>query len=165
MKFLIISLLLISTGAWSQASTHHHNNKGLQKLGDTELKLLRIVLKKNDELFNALLKENQNEVEGAARTLGGILNKIKTPSLKRLQASKTDLSKISGDNSKEQNLKAYEGFVVALVDAVENYQPDSNYYVFFCPMIKKSWIQDVRTNRSVKNVFAQSMLECGERRP
>lgn len=165
MKMLTISfLLLISTTSIGQSHKHDHTeNKATSALENSDLKILKIILKKNDELFNALLKNNQEQVAGAANILVTILKKANAIELRSIKQGSSNLSLINKTNTKEQNLKAYEGFIPSLVELVKKYQPDSNFQIYYCPMVKKNWIQDQRTNSTVKNVFAQDMLECGSK--
>lgn len=163
MKTLIISLLLsISTSALSQVHKHVQSELATQNvLNGSDLKLLKIILKKNDELYNALLRDNQAEVAKYANRLSTDLKGVNSIDLRTLKLSSAALLKISKANTKDQNLKLYDEFIPSLVDLVKKFHPDSNYQIYYCPMVKKSWLQDQRTNSSVKNVFAQDMLECG----
>ena len=163
MKTLIISLLLsISTSAMAQVHKHVHSEHSKQNvLNSSDLKLLKMILKKNDDLFNSLLKDNQADVAKYADLLSTDLKDANSIDLRTLKLSSATLLKISKANTKEQNLKMYEEFIPSLVELVKKYRPDSNFQIYYCPMVKKNWLQDQRTNSSVKNVFAQDMLECG----
>jgi hypothetical protein len=159
MKTLIISLLLSMTlPVYSHGPDKNGNHPALSP---AEKNLFLQVLKKNDELYNSLLKANQDDVEKSARTLAGLLKKSGAENIGPLSKTLPALDKISGKNSKETNLKAYEEFLPPLIELVKTHKPDSNYQIYYCPMVKKNWIQDQRTNSTVKNVFAQEMLECG----
>lgn len=116
----------------------------------------------NDKLFNALLGADQAQVEKAAKEMATLLQKDKTSQLKGLKENLKSLKAISKKNTKDKNLELYEKITPALVAMRRTGQVD-NYEVYYCPMVKKHWVQNVKTTPGVKNVFAQYMLECGER--
>ena len=159
MKTLIISLLF--TLAMPVYSHGPDKNGKHAALSPAEKSLFLEVLKKNDELYNSLLKANQDDVEKSARTLAGLLKKSGAENIGPLSKTLPALNKISGKNTKEINLKAYEEFLPPLIELVKTHKPDTNYQIYYCQMVKKNWIQDQRTNSSVKYVFTQEMLECG----
>lgn len=165
MKALAISTLILMT-ATVLGQTHKHDHSehkasAESTLSQSDLKVLKIVLKKNDELYNTLLKNDQKEAETSANLMSNVLKAAKSDAFKILRERSASLKRISKSNSKDQNLRAYEDFIPSLVELVRKYRPDSNYQIYYCPMVKKNWIQDQRTNSTVKNVFAQDMLECG----
>lgn len=165
MKALTISMLvLITIPVFGQTHKHahaEHKAVAASVLPDSDMKILKVILKKNDDLYNVLLKNNQEDVEKSANIMSNILKAAKSQTFQSLRESSSSLQKILKSNSKEQNLKFYENFVSPLVELVRKHQPDPNYQIYYCPMVKKNWIQDQRTNSTVKNVFAQEMLECG----
>lgn len=163
MKSLIIGLLLLNSyAAFTQTHKHDHaEHKASPSLTQSDAKVVKFLLKKNDELFNKLLKGSQDEVANVSKQVATIAKNLKSEELKELKLKVSALEKISNKNTKDQNLNAYGEFLPALVEVVKKYRPDANYQIYYCPMIKKNWIQDQRTNSAVRNVFAQDMLECG----
>jgi hypothetical protein len=159
MKTLIISLLFsLAMPVYSHGPDKNGKHAALSP---AEKSLFMEVLKKNDELYNSLLKANQDDVEKKANSLSELLEKAGPDKIGPLNKTLPALNKISGKNTKEINLKAYEEFLPPLIELVKTHKADSNYQIYYCPMVKKNWIQDQRTNSTVKNVFAQEMLECG----
>lgn len=115
----------------------------------------------NDKLFNALLGTDQAQVEKAAKEMAQLLQKDKTPQLKGLKENLKSLEAISKANTKDKNLELYGKIAPALV-AMRRAGKVENYEVYYCPMVKKHWVQNAKTTPAVRNVFAQYMLECGE---
>lgn len=117
--------------------------------------------KANDKLFNSLLGTDQTQVEKAAQELATLIEKDKTPQLKGLKDGLKSLKAISKANTKEKNLELYQGVVPSFVTLRRTGKVE-NYEVYYCPMIKKYWVQNQKNTPVVRNVFAQYMLECGE---
>ena len=117
--------------------------------------------KANDKLFNALLGADQSQVEKAAQELAGLIEKDKTPELKGLKEGLKSLKAISKSNSKDKNIELYQNVAPSFVSLRRTGKVE-NYEIYYCPMIKKHWVQNQKNTPAVRNVFAQYMLECGE---
>lgn len=115
----------------------------------------------NDKLFNALLGTDQTKVEKAAQDMAAFLQKDNSPKLKTLKDNVKALQEMSAKNTKEKNLELYDKVAAPLV-ALRREGKVGTYEIFYCPMIKKHWVQNQKTTPDVRNVFAQYMLECGE---
>lgn len=150
MRLVIISLLLF---AYSFA------NETRTTIAQDERNEIETVLDLNDKLFNAFLKEDSKQIETAAQALQTEVTKSKSKILEYTRLKAETLSKIKGSN--KINLKHYQEFNDQLVDLVNKYQVNNRFNIFYCPMVKKSWIQDVKVNKDVRNVYAMEMLECG----
>lgn len=163
-----LAFVLISNFSWSQSHTNHSHSHGHSVSADSTVKVsenvkksLLEVLKLNDILFNDLLKEDQGKVEASAKALENQLKQISLNELGDLKKKAVSLTKISKSKIKGDNIQSYGEYLPTLVEVVKKYAPDSRYQIYYCPMVKKYWVQDERTNSTVKNVFAQDMLECG----
>lgn len=140
-----------------------HLTQAASSLSSVEKEKLVRVLSLNDGLFNALLKDDQAIVaksslelkKGLANTSGKIIE---------LKNKASILDKIKASNTKEKNLAIYAEFLPSLVEIARTYKPDSQFEIYYCPMEKKYWIQNSKTNQDVRNVFAQEMLECGHKK-
>ena len=140
MKMLVLSLALLTTTVFGQT--------------------VKDVLKENDDLFSSFFQADQKKVAKEAGELAAVLKKTKAPELKEVKKQLEALSKISAKNSKEKNLDHYSVFVEPLTTVVKS-KKFEGYEVYFCPMVEKKWIQNVKVDDEVKNVFAQNMLKCG----
>lgn len=163
MKILTMLLLsLVSIAALANGAGHSHGHHGgidrsVAHEGADHSTVLLPVLEANDKLFQALLKDDQGEVEKAAKALTEKLNAAGKDGLKAAEHIKP----ITKTNTKEKNLEHYSAFMPVLVKEFKSAKMKGDYEVYYCPMTKKSWIQNKKTASGVKNVFAQDMLECG----
>lgn len=163
MKIFIPFLLsLVSVAALASGAGHSHGNHGgidrsVAHEGADHSSVLLPVLEANDKLFQALLKDDQGEVEKAAK---GLSEKLTASGKDGVKAAGL-LKPISKTNPKEKNLEHYSAFMPELVKEFKSAKIKGDYEVYYCPMTKKSWIQNKKTVSGVKNVFAQEMLECG----
>lgn len=163
MKFTITLMLsLFTLTAFASGAGHslgHHGgiDRTIAHQGADHSSALLPVLEANDKLFLALLKDDQSEVEKAAKGLSDKLSAAGEDGLKAAEHIKP----ITKSNTKEKNLEHYSVFMSVLVKEFKEAKMKSDYEVYYCPMTKKSWIQNKKTASGVKNVFAQEMLECG----
>ncbi|HXH74676.1 MAG TPA: hypothetical protein VNJ08_06900 [Bacteriovoracaceae bacterium] len=163
MKFFLVALFLTIPHAFSQHNHEHANHSAAKRkpVEAQEKKMILNILEKNDLLFNAFLKKDGATIEKKANELLAVVNGSKGSRVKDVKASATKLGQIKSSNKNEANLQAYESFLNPLIKAVQENDLGGNFNVFSCPMVKKSWIQDIKVNKEVKNVYAMEMLECG----
>lgn len=167
MKLFILLLALSSFSVLAQDHHHHghghENHKTTQRkaLNEKDKKIISDALTINDQLFNALLAKDAKLIEKKSQEISALFQGNKDAIFKELAPKASHLKTIKGSTKQEDALKAYEEFLKPLIKVVQEYDLESSYNVFSCPMVKKSWIQDVRVNKGVKNVFAPYMLECG----
>ena len=154
MKIILIAFLTIST-LYAQITTQR------KELVETEKKVVLEVLQKNDDLFNAFLKKDAKASAKAAASLKDLISKSDIKVLADAKNKIDGLSKITASNTQEKNLGNYEAFNNSLIEIVKVYNVGSKFNIFNCPMVKKSWIQNVDTNKEIRNVYAMEMLECG----
>lgn len=151
---LILSLSLLLSSFFSYAGPR-------KELTAVDKAQVLEVLGKHDALFNVLIKNDYKTAESVALALKNSLDKSTTPVLKAAKAEAASLSQIKGSLDGEKNLALYEKVSDPLVEVVKGYNLGSGYNIFSCPMVKKSWIQNVTQHKEVRNVYATSMLECG----
>lgn len=164
MKILLLGFLAIAFPVFAQHNHEEHAGHAQTKrksLQSNDKALLTEILAKNDSLFNAFLKKDNALIEKSAKELASLAVKSDSTIMKELKAKVYSLEGIKSSNKNEDNLKAYEAFLNPLVAIVQQYEVAGKYNVFSCPMVKKSWIQDTKINKDVKNVYAMDMLECG----
>jgi|GEM_PF-3600563 len=167
-KNLIISAIfsLLSLNAFSQ-HTHHHAGHGSHGQAATAASSpeLNVVLEKNDTLFSEFLQASPQALEKRASELHQAIAKAKSQDVKGLLAAAGNLTKIKNKLSKDQNLLLYHEFMKNFAEVVKKSNVSKTHAVFYCPMVKKYWVQNITQSRDVKNVFAQEMLECGSEVP
>jgi len=152
-------MMILSVPALGQH--HNHVKQGTAKPTVSVTGELKRILSANDELFEALLGKDQGKVESAAASLLNELSAISSPELKHLTQGQA-LATIKKENTKTRNLESYSKFMSHLAPALKVTKVDG-YAVYFCPMIQREWVQNEKRHAGVRNVFAQEMLECGER--
>lgn len=163
MKFMLLALLAFDP-VFAQTVHHGHSMHAEVKRKDinaSDKKVILDILNRNDELFNAFLRKDGNAIEKSASELHAVVLKANSKVFVSLKNESRKLLNIKFKNSNESNLSEYEGFLNPLVEIVKSYNVGEKFNVFHCPMVKKSWIQNVVINKEVKNVFAMEMLECG----
>lgn len=167
MKLLLLGILSIALPVFAQHNhDHHHDNHAKpevkrQSLSSKDKSVLSEILAKNDLLFNSFLKKDKDLIEKYAKELSALVSTADSSIVKQVKAKASSLNNIKSSNKNEDNLHAYESFLNPLITLVQQYDVGGKYNVFSCPMVKKSWIQDLKTNKDVKNVYAMDMLECG----
>lgn len=127
-------------------------------LAMADAKLIKPVLETNDELFGTLLGEDQKLVSNAASKL---LTKISNTKDTKLIAVAGNLKKISDKKSKSENLEIYSKFMEGFLPLAKGHGLGDQHSVYYCPMVKKYWLQNNKLHKKTQNVFAQEMLECG----
>lgn len=165
MKSLLVAFFIVSAPVYAQHNHEEHAQHTEVKrktINEKEKANALEVLAKNEILFNAFLKKDASLAEKTAKELQQLLKSKNTPVLKEVNAQAPKLLSIKSSNKPEENLKAYESFLNPLIKVVQSYDVGGRYNVFSCPMVKKSWLQDVQANKEVRNVYAMDMLECGK---
>jgi hypothetical protein len=157
--FCLLFLAFNLTQAYAETKTATKDGPAKVKMSREEQ--FKMVLSANDFLYDNLLKKDQDAVEASARQLQAAIKKTDAPVLKALREAR-GLDAIKKTNNKDQNLEAYSQFMPTLVAAMKK-EKTSGYEVFYCPMVKKEWIQNLSQHPDVTNVFAQYMLDCGEK--
>ena len=164
MKFFLLSVLVLSLPLSSQvrASEKKITDVSSRRTISADDKAAMIsVLTKNDSLFNSFLKRDKAQIEKNASELLTFVKNSQSPLLVGVKKDLDPLSSIKSSKTMEENVSAYGKFLVPLITVVQSYDVGGKFNVFTCPMVKKSWIQNIEVNKEVKNVYAMDMLECG----
>jgi hypothetical protein len=154
-KTFLILLLNITFSTFTFAQSHQHTAKAHDHKLATELDK---VLAANQELFSTLLKNDQSQVEMVGNKLREIIAKSSSKEIKNF-----NLGNLAKTKNKSQNIEIYGQFLPKLIEVFKLNNINQNYAIYYCPMVKKYWIQNIKIQSKVQNVFAQDMLECGEK--
>ncbi|MBL7664272.1 MAG: hypothetical protein JNM93_04010 [Bacteriovoracaceae bacterium] len=155
MKTFLILLLSITFSTFTFAQFHQHS----AKVHNHKLAIeLDKVLEANQELFSTLLKNDQSQLEIASNKLREVIAKSSSKEIKAL-----NLGNMAKAKNKSQNIEIYGQFLPKLIEVFKQNNINQNYAIYYCPMVKKYWIQNIKIQSKVQNVFAQDMLECGEK--
>lgn len=142
------------------ANTHEHTKKSLS--GEVKARLLN-VFESNEKLHQAFFKYDVENVEKNAKQLLDSINKINDPEIaKLLNFSKSKLKEIGTANKREENNQNYHLVSMALIHILNTYNLGNAYKAYFCPMVKKKWIQNTKELDEVQNPYASNMPNCGE---
>lgn len=162
---LVFSLLSTLTYAGQDKHAGHNmaaDNKA-STLSASDKTSLKGLLEKNDALYNSLLGDDSKLITEKARDLKIYLHsRGHSKILNGLHQKLGKLDEIAASKDKNSTLNSYAEFVSPLIELVKKYDIGLSYNVFFCPMVKKSWIQNTDKQASVQNLYAPGMRECGE---
>ncbi len=124
------------------------------------------VLSKYEELHQAFYKNDIKAVNQVSVELSKKISEIKDQVvLKKLKYTQQKLE-IMG---KEKGLEAAQASMnivsQGILVVLEKDLPNKDYARYYCPMVKKYWIQNVAKEPKVHNPYASdSMPHCGERK-
>ncbi len=149
MKYLIF--FLISFNLFARVSIKQESTQNLLSL-----------FKSNEALLMAFIRYDSKLIQKEAEKTLTHLNMIKDLKLTRiLKDSNKFLKKlVKSTHRKEQNY-LYSLFSIKLIRVLKTISLPGKYNVYYCPMKKKSWIQNSSLLKIVNNPYASSMPHCG----
>ena len=170
--FLILALVTITyaTVAMDHAKHGHHGKTNSQKASegrkslDSRLKGSLIeLLKSNEALHEAFFGYDSKVLAQRAKALAGKISRIEDKKLKKVfKRSVKILLKIKASEDKEKNYHYYWLVNKSLVEVLKTYDLGSTYNVYYCPMLKKHWVQNSTKKNKVHNPYAGDyMPHCG----
>lgn len=168
MKLLIL-ICLLSTQLYANSEKHAHGHDQHQiaekrtKLTSEARAEFDAVLRQNDSLYQELLKDKPQSLEKNAKALHELIVGSKGAWTANLKQSSQKLLSIKNDQQKQANLAQYQDFLPSLIELVRKYEGAKEFNIYYCPMVKQYWLQNSQTTPTIKNVFAQEMLECGSK--
>ncbi len=152
MKSIIISLFLVFSTFAKEAVT------------EKEKKQMIELLTQNEMLFENYFSYNPEAIDKEAKEL---LKKFAAIESKKFKADidrgKKYLEKISKSASREDNNKNYHLTNSFLIKIMNKYDFGPKYQAYYCPMVRKKWIQNVEVKSRVHNPYDPSMPHCGGR--
>ena len=135
---------------------------GREAIDEASKKEIITVLEAQEDLHAAYFEYDQKSVLSAANKVEGALKKI-SKKKGEFKDALSGIKEISKTKDEESNKEAYFKFSAALASIVKKYDLGKNYNVYYCPMVKKSWIQDSSKHDGVRNPYASYMPECGRK--
>jgi hypothetical protein len=165
MKFLILSLaftkFVIASG---NMKDHKHQSVKTEITKLNENKNFNLALVKYEVLAQAFFDNKNENVKKAALELAESIKKIDDNKIKKtLEYSKSKLIEISKSDNIENNQASFSTVSQSFYVVLTKYAGNKDYVRYYCPMVKKYWLQNVeKTGGKTKNVYASSsMPECG----
>lgn len=168
-----VLVLTVSVGHASETMHDHKNmnkKKMMEKVTDGKNKKLSSELKNelinlfkvNEKLYASFYDYDGALVEENAKRLRNSISKISDPMIKKLlKDSKSRLDKIKSKNPRKLNDNNYHMVSMTLINLLNRFDFSSDYQAYYCPMVKKKWLQNsVKTTRA-NNPYAPKMKHCG----
>jgi len=152
-------------------SEHMKHNKMMKKDNKINRKELSAqskqevlaVLEANEKLHKVFFDRSSSKIEPAAQVVISAINNISDKDISnKLQFSKKKLAELKNDNS-DMNDEDYHLFNMALAHIINNYNLESEYNIYSCPMSKKKWIQNSKKDKGIiYNPYdSETMPHCG----
>jgi ribonucleotide reductase beta subunit family protein with ferritin-like domain len=121
-------------------------------------------LTENEKLHMAYFNYDTQKIVTSRDKFVKDLKSVKDKKLQaKLKKAISYLEKISKANDKEKNNKYYHYANVYLIQLVEKFDFHKNYQPYYCPMVRKKWIQNISKIEKVHNPYDPSMPHCGGR--
>lgn len=128
-----------------------------------ENKQFNEVLKKYEDLHQAFFENDNKKIKNTATRVASSIEKITDEKItKNLKFTVQKLKSIAASDDLEANKKAFNTISQGLLFVLEKHAPNTSYKRYFCPMVKKYWIQNVSKSDKTFNPYASStMPNCG----
>lgn len=131
--------------------------------GDREV--FKSALSKYEKVYEAFFADNLEAAKKEAGLLNEELKKLTDEKVKKTLAFTQ--KKLEGLKTETQLREAHKAFNVisqGLLVVLEKHIPNKSYARYYCPMVKKYWIQNISESEKVMNPYAaKSMPHCGAR--
>jgi predicted RNA-binding Zn-ribbon protein involved in translation (DUF1610 family) len=116
----------------------------------------------NEKLFDAFFEYDSKKIEAEAKNLIQAIDKISHKEIKKLlEFSKTKLLELKKDNEQKRNNHNYNLISMAMIHVLSKYDLGDTYNAYYCPMVKKKWIQNSKKVKKVSNPYDSRMPHCG----
>ena len=123
-------------------------------------------LVKYEKLHDAFFKSDLKGVHKYSSELAQEISDLKNKEVKKkLGYTLSKLSELEKSSDLEEAKKSMNIISQGLLIVLEKDLPNKDYARYYCPMVKKYWIQNVSKLEKVHNPYAsESMPHCGERK-
>ena len=124
------------------------------------------VMVKYEHLHQSFFDNDNDKVKKASKELLEAIGNVKDENIsKKLAYSQQKLSQMSTADDLEENKKAFNTVSQGLLVVLEKDVGKGNYARYYCPMVKKYWIQNTTKSDKVMNPYASdSMPHCGSKK-
>ncbi len=137
----------------------------MMKVNDKNKEIIYNALQAYDQLHFAYFEYDKDEVVKKAKVLSEKLALIKIEMVKdKLEKDNVQklISAIKTENSRSINNSLLDNISKRLNDIIiTKIDLDGRYGLFYCPMVKKYWLQNVKKMTKVHNPYAPDMPHCG----
>ncbi len=127
-------------------------------------KLLIKSLETNEKLHESYFSYDVKKVVDVKKDLVKSLAKVEHKKIKPIIKNAIKyLKKIANSNSRDDNNKYYHFANVYLIRVINKFDLGEKYQAYYCPMVRKKWIQDISKKEKVHNPYDPTMPHCGGR--
>lgn len=174
MKTLLITSLFLLSGLTFASGNHedhskmnhskhgsmNHSNEDVQ---GTDNKEFNKVLESYELLHQAFFENDNEKVQNQAKKLASTIDEIKDQKISEtLSFTKKKLIEVAGNLDLEANKIAFGTISHGLLIVLEKHAPNKNYQGYYCPMVKKYWIQNISKSKDTMNPYkSETMPGCG----
>ena len=152
MKSIILSFLLV------------FSVQAKEKVTEKEKKQMTDLLAQNEKLFENYFNYDAKAIDKEAKELLKKFSAVDSKNFKTdLDRGKKFLEKISQTATRDENNKNYHLTNSFLIKLINKYDFGPKYQPYYCPMVRKKWIQNVDVKSRVHNPYDPSMPHCGGR--
>ncbi len=130
---------------------------------NNDSKVFEEALQSYEKVHNAFFKDDLKTAKKEAKELAASLSKLEGEKVKKTLAFTQ--KKLEGLQKETQLREAHKAFNVisqGMLVVLEKQIPVKKYARYYCPMVKKYWIQNTSESEKVLNPYAaKSMPHCG----
>lgn len=121
-----------------------------------------LILEENEKLHSSMFDYNKVTLKKSVETFKKKAMRIKDKKVEKLlKPALKASSELLTNKTKAEDNESYHRLSLSLVRIVESYQIGSTYNIYYCPMVKKRWVQNSKKMRKVHNPYAPEMPHCG----
>jgi hypothetical protein len=160
MKTLILTLILTLNVSHLYGANDHRVMKMNENKNFNELLLTY------EKLHQSFFDNDNSKINKATVEVLKSLEKIKNKKIKEtLTYSKKKLEDIIKSEDIEANHNSFNTASQGILIVLDKYSYNKKYARYFCPMVKKYWIQNISKSEKVMNPYASlTMPHCGTRK-
>ena len=116
-----------------------------------------------EKLHDAFFKNNLEDVKKVSTQLGKDLNKITGKEVsKALDSTRKKVKNLIKATNMETAHKDFNVVSQGMLMVLDRFIPNKTYARYYCPMVKKYWIQNISESDKVMNPYAaDTMPHCG----
>lgn len=158
----IVTILIVILGSLNfSISSYAEEDKRKDVSASVKTQVIAL-LTQNEKIHAAMFEYNKKALKSAVKKFQGLVTELKVEEFKKTLAPALKASgELLSNEKKEQDNESYHRLSLALVKLVETYKLGGVYNVYYCPMVKKRWVQNSEKMRKVHNPYAPEMPHCG----
>ena len=165
----VITGLTLALAPITMAQNHKHHGsamkmdkKAKKPIDDKTKGQIKEVMATYDELHKSFFNYDAKKVQSLAAQLHDSIDKIHNPEIKKLLTySNTKLAELKSSSDRDKSNQIYNTVSMTLIHVLSTYDTGLAHQPYYCPMVKKKWIQNPKNGDKVENPYASNMPHCG----